>query len=118
MGNCHVWGDEDHNVLQYLTQEDFLKLVRVGTDIVSLADDLQVHLCVSAVFVEDTNTERSSADTSLEAIETNPRLVSKAHRVLYLLFSLRCENPMCMVKETVLNRDTQERDSELIAGLP
>jgi hypothetical protein len=42
----------------------------------------------------------------VDAIERNPHLVPKVHRFFNMLFSFRCENLLCMVKENMFDLET------------
>jgi hypothetical protein len=103
-GKLSRWGDGSSNVLSFLVKADILKLTKVGIDLVPLMTYKLVFACVPCLW--KTDLERYCLQVLVDAIETNPHLVLKAHRFLYLLFLSRCENPLCIVPENTSNLET------------
>jgi hypothetical protein len=100
-------GDGSNNILSFLVKSDILKLTRVGIGLVPLMTYKFVFTCLPCLL--KTSLEKDSLQVLVDAIRKNPHLVPKAHRFLYLLFSSRCENPLCMVKENTSNWETGKK---------
>jgi hypothetical protein len=98
-GKLSRWGNEDHNILQYPTQEDVMKLTRFSTDLALMMTYKFIFACLPCLW--KTSTQKDYLQILVAAIETSPQLFPKSHRFLYLLFSPGYENTMCIVKETV-----------------
>jgi hypothetical protein len=98
------WGGGSSNVLSFLIKSDILKLMRVGIDLVPLMTYKFMFACLPCLW--NTYLEKDRLQVLVDAIERNPHLVPKAHRFLYLLFSSRCENPLCIVQENTFNWET------------
>jgi hypothetical protein len=103
-GKLSRWGDGSSNVLSFLVKSDILKLMKADIYLVPLMTYKFVFACVTCLW--KTNLEKYCLQVIVDAIKINPHLVPKAHRFLYLLFSSRCENPLCMVKEKTFNSET------------
>jgi hypothetical protein len=103
-GKLSRWGDGNSNVLSFLVKSDILKLMKVGIDLVPLMTYKFVFACVPCLW--KTHLEKDCLQVLVDAIERNPHLVPKSHYFLYFLFSSRCENPLCMVKENTFDLET------------
>jgi hypothetical protein len=103
-GKLSLWGDGSSNVLSFLVKSDIMKLMKVGIDLVPLMTYKFVFACVPCLW--KTHLEKDRLQVLVDAIERNTHLVPKAHRFLYLLFSSRCENPLCIVQENTFNSET------------
>jgi hypothetical protein len=103
-GKLSRWGGGSSSILSFLIKSDILKLMRVGIDLVLLMTYKFVFACLPCLW--KTHLEKDRLQVIVVAIERNPHLVPKAHRFLYLLFSSRCKNPLCMVKGNTFNWET------------
>jgi hypothetical protein len=101
------WCDGSSNVLSFLVKSDILRLMKVGIDLVPLMTYKFVFICVPCLW--KTHLEKDRLQVLVDAIERNPHLVPKAHRFLYLLFSSRCKNPLCIVQENTFNSETGKK---------
>jgi hypothetical protein len=95
-GKLSCWGDKSSNVLSFLIKSDMLKYTRVGIDLVPLMTYRFIFACLPCLW--KTPLEKDLLQVLVDAIKKS-LLVPKAHRFLFLLFSSRCENPSCTVKE-------------------
>jgi uncharacterized protein YbaR (Trm112 family) len=78
--------------------------MRVGIDLIPLMTYKFVFACLPCLW--KTHLEKDCLQVLVDAIERNPHLGPKVHRFLYLLFSPRCKNPLCIVQENMLNWET------------
>jgi hypothetical protein len=102
-GKLFHWGNGSSNVLSFLVTSDILKLMRIGIDLVAIVNYNFFFPFLPCLW--KTPLEKDRLQVLVDAIEKKSHLVPKAHRFLYLLFSSRCENPLCMVKENTFNRE-------------
>jgi hypothetical protein len=103
-GKMCRWGKGSSNVLPFLVKSDILKLMRVGIYLVPLMTYKFVFACLPCLWKK--KMDKDHLQVLVDAIKRNPHLVPKVHRFLYLLFSSRCENPLCMVQENKFNWET------------
>jgi hypothetical protein len=103
-GKLSRWSDGISNVLSFLIKSDIMKLMKVGIDLEPLMTFKFVFACVPSLWKK--NLEKDRLQVPVDTIEKNPHLVPKAHRFLYLLFSFRFKNPLCIVQENTLNSET------------
>jgi hypothetical protein len=103
-GKLSRWGDGISNVLSFLAKSDILKLTRIGNDLVPLMTYKFVFTCLPCLW--KTSLEKDRLQVLVDAIGEKTHLVPEAHHFLFLLFSSRCENPLCMVKKVTFNRET------------
>jgi hypothetical protein len=103
-GKLSHWGDGSSNVLSFLVKLNILKLTRVGIVFVPLITYKFVFACLPCLW--NTHFEKYRLQVLIDAIEKNPHLIPKVHHFLYFLFSSRCKNPLCMVKENMFNWET------------
>jgi hypothetical protein len=103
-GKLSRWGGGSSTVLSFLVKSDILKLTRVGIDLVPLVTYKFVFEFLPRLW--KTHLDKDRLQVLVDAIEINLHLVPKAHRFLYLLFSSRCENPLCIVQENTFNWET------------
>jgi hypothetical protein len=89
-------------VFSFLIKSDILKLMKVGIDLVPLKT--YKFACLPCLW--KTVLDKDRLQVLVDAIERNPHFVRKRTVFLYLLFSSRCENPLCMVKENTFDLET------------
>jgi hypothetical protein len=79
-------------------------MMKVGIDLVPLTTYKFVLSCVPCLW--KTLLGKYRLQVLVDAIKRNSHLIPKAQRFLYLLFSSRCKNPLCVVKENTFNLET------------
>jgi hypothetical protein len=92
------WGG-GNSVFHYLTHTEILTLL-------SSLRDLLPFMTYKFVFMTPlwrTPTHRDRLQCLVTVIHTNPHLLLRPNRFLSLLWTARCENPKCVVKEFTRN---------------